>query len=201
MLVAPHGLWLTRWVITMSVSDQPTGDRCGKWMPRARQYCARTPGHKSDCRTAAALAEYRARLTERRVGQTRVTPEARSRWNKAYKLKRYGLTPEQFGQMLEAQGYGCAMCREPFGEDQFIYIDHDHACCPVTPGMQTRCCGKCVRGLLCLTCNIALGYIEAYSELAMRYLETAPTPGQSPTGHQIGQSRRAACRPATACVR
>ena len=145
-------------------------------MPRARQYCARTPGHKSDCRTAAALAEYRERLTERRVGQTRVTPEARSRWKKAYKLKRYGLTPEQFGQMLEAQGYACAMCHEPFGEDQFIYIDHDHSCCPVTPGMQTRCCGKCVRGLLDLTCNIALGYIESYSELATVYLETAQRP-------------------------
>jgi hypothetical protein len=51
---------------------------------------------------------------------------------------------------------------------QRICIDHDHACCP--PSTPTRCCGKCVRGLLCLTCNIALGYIEAYSELAMTYL-------------------------------
>jgi hypothetical protein len=78
--------------------------------------------------------------------------------------------------MLEAQRNACAMCHEAFGEDQFIYIDHDHTCCPVTPGMQTRCCGKCVHGLLCLTCNIALGYIESYSELAMTYLETAQRP-------------------------
>ena len=78
--------------------------------------------------------------------------------------------------MLDAQGNACAMCDEAFGDDQFIYIDHDHACCPVTPGMQTRCCGKCVRGLLCLTCNIALGYIESYSELAMTYLESAQRP-------------------------
>jgi hypothetical protein len=154
----------------MSGSDKPTGGRCGKWMPRAKDYCGRRPGHQSDCRTAAALVEYRERLTERRRGQTGVTPEDRTRWNKAYRLKRYGLTPEQFGQMLEAQGYACAMGGEPFGEEQFIYIDHDHACCPVTPGTQTRCCGKCVRGLLCLTCNIALGYIEAYSELATAYL-------------------------------
>jgi hypothetical protein len=115
-------------------------------------------------------------VTERRLGQTLVTPEARSRWNQAYKLKRMGLTSERFGQMLETQEYACAMCRTPFEEDQRICIDHDHACCP--PSTPTRCCGKCVRGLLCLTCNIALGYIEAYSELAMTYLgqETALRP-------------------------
>jgi hypothetical protein len=33
-----------------------------------------------------------------------------------------------------------------------------------------------VRGLLCLTCNVALGYIETYSGLAMAYLETALRP-------------------------
>ena len=107
-------------------------------------------------------------MTERRLAQTLVTPQARSRWNQAYKLKRMGLTPERFGQMLGTQEYACAMCRMPFEEDQRICIDHDHACCP--PSTPTRCCGKCVRGLLCLTCNIALGYIEAYSELAMTYL-------------------------------
>ena len=124
------------------------------------------PGHRAECLTAAALADRRERVTERRLGRTLVTPEARSRWNQAYKLRRMGLTPERFGQMLETQEYACAMCRTPFEEDQRICIDH--ACCPSsTP---TRCCGKCVRGLLCLTCNIALGYIEAYSEVAMTYL-------------------------------
>jgi hypothetical protein len=152
----------------MSGSDQPTVGRCGKWMPRAKKYCGRMPGHRAECRTAAAQADRRERVTERRLGQTLVTPEARSRWNQAYKLKRMGLTPERFGEMLETQEYACAMCRTPFQEDQRICIDHDHACCP--PSTPTRCCGKCVRGLLCLTCNIALGYIEAYGETARAYL-------------------------------
>ena len=65
----------------MSVVHQPTGDRCGKWMPRAKDHCGRMPGHRAECRTSATLAERRERLTERRVGQTLVTPEARSRWN------------------------------------------------------------------------------------------------------------------------
>jgi hypothetical protein len=93
-----------------------------------------------------------------------------------------GLTPEQFAQMLEAQGQACAMCRTPFEKDQRICIDHDHSCCP--PKLPSRCCGKCVRGLLCLTCNVALGYIETYSELAMAYLETALCPASpQPAGH------------------
>jgi hypothetical protein len=164
----------------MSASGQPTGDRCGKWMPRAKDYCARMPGHGSECRTAAALADRKARLTERRRGQTLVTRETRSRWNRTYKLKLMGLTPERFSQMLDAQGNACAMCRTAFEEDQRICIDHDHACCP--PTLPTRCCGKCVRGLLCLTCNIALGYIEAYSELATGYLRQLYARPVPPTG-------------------
>lgn len=50
-------------------------------MPRAKDYCGRMPGHQAECRTAAALADRRERLTERRRGQTLVTPETRSRWN------------------------------------------------------------------------------------------------------------------------
>jgi hypothetical protein len=85
-----------------------------------------------------------------------------------------GLTLERFAQMLETQTHACAMCRTPFEKDQRICIDHDHACCP--PKLPTRCCGTCVRGLLCLTCNVALGYIEAYSEMAMAYLGSALRP-------------------------
>ena len=149
----------------MPASDEPT---CGKWMPRAKANCARRLLHKGECRTAKALADHRQRITERRRGQTLSTPVARARWRLTHKLKRYGLTQEGFDKLLEAQGYACAMCRKAFEDGQAVCIDHDHACCP----NEKRSCGRCLRGLLCMSCNTALGIIERKYEMARAYLDT-----------------------------
>jgi hypothetical protein len=77
------------------------------------------------------------------------------------------MTQEMFDRRLEAQGYACDMCRRPFEDGEPIFIDHDRNCCPA----EKRSCGRCVRGLLCLRCNTALGYIERYGELARAYLD------------------------------
>ena len=115
------------------------------------------------------MERQRQRAGERVLTHGRsVNPAVKARRRQAYKLQRYGLTQEQFDQMLESPGYACAMGREPFEDGQQIFIDH--ACCPVSPGTQTRCCGRCVRGLLCFRCNTALGYVEMYGELAMAYI-------------------------------
>lgn len=159
----------------MSVGDQPTGAYlCGKWMPRKETYCARSAGHPPPCATPEAMQRQRQRAADRVLVHGRnVNPVVKARWRQAYKLQRYGLTQEQFDQMLEDQGYACAMGGEPFEDGQQICIDHDHACCPVVPGRETRCCGRCVRGLLCFRCNTALGYVEMYGELARAYIRRA----------------------------
>ena len=146
------------------------GERCGKWMPRRKAACARRPGHRGDCRTAEALADSRERQTARRRGQRNDSPAARARWRLTHKLKRYGLTREQFDRLLEAQGHACAMCHVRFEDGQLIFIDHDHACCPD----EKRSCGECMRGLLCLKCNTTLGYIEGMQALAQAYLASPP---------------------------
>jgi Recombination endonuclease VII len=63
-----------------------------------------------------------------------------------------------------------AMTQARFEEDQPIFMDHDHACCPD----EKSSCGKCARGLLCLSCNAALGLIERKYELARAYLDSPP---------------------------
>lgn len=93
-------------------------------------------------------------------------PESRAKWRRKGRLAAYGLTPERFDEMLAEQGNACAMCREPFKEGRPIVVDHDHSCCDT----KLRSCGKCVRGLLCHPCNIALGQIELKSEMARVYL-------------------------------
>jgi hypothetical protein len=71
-------------------------------------------------------------------------------------VSRYGITIEQYHQILEDQNYACKICG--LKEDSYrkrLSIDHDHLCCP-----GERSCGKCVRGLLCHKCNMALGAIN-----------------------------------------
>jgi hypothetical protein len=136
-------------------------------MPNAKTYCGRSAGHPPGaCRSPDAVAKW----AERSASKDRiVTPEDRARWHQTAKLKRYGLTPETFDRMLEAQGYACAMCQEPFGENELIFIDHDHTL-GCHPG-EKQACDRCRRGLVNLRCNIAVGYIERYEELARAYLD------------------------------
>lgn len=68
-----------------------------------------------------------------------------------YSIRSHGLEPERYDEMLAEQGEACALCHQPQG-DARLFIDHDHACCP-----GTFSCGRCVRGLLCRSCNTGLG--------------------------------------------
>ena len=69
-------------------------------------------------------------------------------------VKRYNITVEQFNEMISSQNEKCAICKGKFWEEvSSPHIDHDHSCCP----KQMSSCGKCVRGLLCRSCNQILG--------------------------------------------
>jgi hypothetical protein len=144
---------------------------CSKWMPRARVECARGAGHPPPCASPAAMERQRLRSADRVITHGRsFNPAVKTRWYQKYKLSRYGLTQADFDRLLELQEYACAMCHEPFADGQPIFIDHDHACCPG----EKSSCGTCVRGLLGLSCNIALGYIERRYEMAQAYLDSPP---------------------------
>lgn len=123
-------------------------------------------GHRT-CREC-----HRARDRERHVRDHAKRREAGLRWyrdkdeteKRAYRLKRYGLTPEQYDVLLTQQGGVCAICGtdEPGGRWGTMFsVDHDHA-------------SGAVRGLLCGGCNLVLGHAKddaARLRAAARYLE------------------------------
>jgi hypothetical protein len=102
-----------------------------------------------------------------RVGRT---PEQHRR----YTLKsRYNITPEQWDEMFERQGGKCAICGRHQSEcEKTFVVDHNHNCCPSRNS--GKCCGKCIRGLLCVECNLMIGYAHDRKDIlerAMDYLE------------------------------
>ncbi|WP_353477560.1 endonuclease domain-containing protein [Microbacterium sp. zg-YB36] len=62
---------------------------------------------------------------------------------------KYGLSAMQLDMLARTGACGC--CGQPIDCDT-MQIDHDHACCPGEIG-----CGACVRGVLCVGCNVGLG--------------------------------------------
>lgn len=94
-----------------------------------------------------------------RVGNRRSTPE--SRYARQLRFT-YGLDTNDYDRLLAEQGGSCAICDRPCASGRRLAVDHDHACCP------TRSCGKCVRGLLCGTCNRSLGGFRDDPELLLR---------------------------------
>jgi hypothetical protein len=84
----------------------------------------------------------------------------------------YSITPGQYAQILAAQGGVCFICqRKPVAKR--LACDHDHSCCPGPVS-----CGRCVRGLLCRSCNRdVLGHLKddvAALQRAIDYLTDPP---------------------------
>lgn len=79
----------------------------------------------------------------------------------------YGISQEQYDSMLREQGNSCKICNRDFGTTT-PQVDHDHSCCSGAKG-----CGDCVRGLLCVRCNLFLGFFENFKfmESVLSYLK------------------------------
>lgn len=84
-----------------------------------------------------------------------------------YHLRAYGLTEERYNAILLAQENSCGICgaNNPGGRGTW-HIDHDHDCC----SKKASACGKCIRGLLCGNCNLALGLLQDKPEIITKAL-------------------------------
>lgn len=87
----------------------------------------------------------------------------------AARAKRYGLTVDGLTALLAKGRCDACGATDPGGKAGW-HIDHDHRCCE-----GSRSCGECVRGLLCVRCNVALGMSDdspARLLALVSYLET-----------------------------
>jgi hypothetical protein len=92
----------------------------------------------------------------------RTLKESVKRWadkNKLYfrnvkLLKRYGISLEEYGQMLKVQDGRCKICNK----EKVLHVDHCHA-------------SNKIRGLLCQHCNNGLGCFKDDPILIDRALE------------------------------
>jgi hypothetical protein len=104
----------------------------------------------------------------------------RSKYRTTYRQRRIDKTfsyqPGEFEAKLAEQDGRCDNCGVEFGdlsdvENMLIaripvpYNDHDHRCCSHRASMTSPTCGKCNRGLVCLRCNVLLGYADDSIEL------------------------------------
>jgi hypothetical protein len=88
-------------------------------------------------------------------------PTLRARYDRSSNLMRlYGLSLDEYDALATKQGGVCAICGEPpvKGGGKRLVVDHDH---------QTGW----IRGLLCGSCNVAIGYLREDPKLFDRAKE------------------------------
>jgi len=85
----------------------------------------------------------------------------------AYLIKTYGITSDQFDQLLAFQGGVCYICKSPPQGKRIMVVDHEHS---------AGRAGK-IRGILCLICNLKFLGREKKSDRfhnAAEYLDDPP---------------------------
>ena len=140
--------------------------KCGTVKPRSDFY--RAPGIRdglrSDCKSCN-LAQQHARYVadpsaaKKRVKrwqqdnaarvnayhrERRKDPRVQEAAWRGYLRRQYGITVGKYEEMLSEQGGVCAICRSAPKPGRRLHVDHDHET-------------ERIRGLLCFTCNNALG--------------------------------------------
>jgi hypothetical protein len=77
----------------------------------------------------------------------RERPEVKAKERDSHLRRTFNINQERYAELLAAQGGGCAVCGKRPKPGKSLHVDHDHAT------------GE-VRGLLCFSCNAALGHLR-----------------------------------------
>lgn len=117
---------------------------------RFRRYPTSLAGYDNHCKECVKLD--RKKVLEN-------NPEAKKRADRKQHLKRYNLTIDQYNQLFIKQNgccFGCKIHQNEFNRN--FVVDHCHKT-------------NKVRGLLCIGCNLILGYAQDNTKILMNLIE------------------------------
>lgn len=92
--------------------------------------------------------------------------------------RRYGLTPEEYDEMVQRNNGRCWLCMARPKAGRQLQVDHDHDT-------------GAVRGLLCKDCNVALGVLgdnPIFLRRALCYVETGDGSCELCPDDRVGES-------------
>lgn len=112
---------------------------------KSREHARRLRAEKPDV-MKARLAAWQAKNPNHHREYAK-RPEVVRRIFERHLLTRYGMTLEDFARLEHAQDRKCAGCLKPLEHGKKLHVDHDHVTARV-------------RGLLCNSCNHALGMVD-----------------------------------------
>lgn len=150
--------WTRRKVKNTLISDRP----CSRCKKTGQQHYPNGKGRIDSVCRECRLVYARLDSSKKRQAEYRKTNYDRLRQYKL--LKRFGLTADQYDDMLKQQNNCCAVCRRNLDSscrELIPHVDHCHK-----TGV--------VRGLLCTTCNAGLGMFKDNPLIciaAQKYLE------------------------------
>lgn len=130
-----------------------------EWAEKIRQYHRDYSNTRLKTEDRQAYEKEYAKKNQKRIKER----------NRAWRLKTtWGITPEQFDQLLFKQGNCCAICKrkEPTGVGRW-HVDRCHK-------------SEKIRGLLCSKCNHGLGMFQDSENIlkaALNYLQKPPSEG------------------------
>jgi Recombination endonuclease VII len=111
------------------------------------------------------------RESERRQREERWKRDPAGEWRRELAKRfrsQFHISIEDYDRMYEEQGGLCGICGKPGRGSEWaaeegalrrLAVDHDRRCCP-----GSKSCGRCVRGLLCGSCNPKLGFYELFEQ-------------------------------------
>ena len=104
----------------------------------------------------ATCAEPTKETKQRGAKPARLCPKHLAIERKQTSMRRYNMTHDEFEALQALRKDGCMICGEK-ERDYTLNIDHDHAT-------------GAVRGLLCMNCNVMLGWFEKHTKNIQKYL-------------------------------